>query len=110
MVSNLRAGEYTLAVKESTVGSLEPPVPVKTILDIFPNPSSGSFTIISGSEEEAEIRIYSDSGTLVKAFAVEAGQEMINWLPDGLAAGNYLVALYRENYSAPEVRKVFYLP
>jgi hypothetical protein len=110
MVSNLKAGEYTLAVKESTVGSLEPPVPVKTILDIFPNPSSGSFTIISGSEEEAEIRIYSDSGTLVKAFAVEAGQEMINWLPDGLAAGNYLVALYRENYSAPEVRKVFYLP
>jgi hypothetical protein len=110
MVNNLRAGDYTLAVKEPTVGSFEPNLPEKNTLDIYPNPSSGSFTIISGSETNGEIRIFSDTGTLVRAFPVKAGQDMINWRPEGLSAGNYLVALYRENNPGPEIRKIFYLP
>jgi len=110
LVNDLKAGEYTLAVKESSVGSSEPNLPEKNTLDIYPNPSSGSFTIISGSETGGEIRIYTNTGTLVKAYPVQAGQDLINWMPEGLAAGNYLVALYRENNPGPEIRKIFYLP
>jgi hypothetical protein len=110
IVNNLRAGEYTLAVKESAVGSFEPNLQGKNTLDIYPNPSSGNFTIISGSETDGEIRIYSDTGTFVKAFPMKAGQDLINWRPEGLSAGNYIIALYRENNPGPETRKVFYLP
>jgi len=110
IVDNLKTGEYTLAVKDSGVGSAEPNLPEKIILDIYPNPSSGSFTIISGSEADGEIRIYTNTGTLVKAFPVQAGKDLVNWSPEGLASGNYLVALYRENSPGPEIRKVFYLP
>ncbi|MFA4864636.1 MAG: M1 family aminopeptidase, partial [Bacteroidales bacterium] len=110
IVDNLKTGEYTLAVKDSGVGFAEPNLPEKIILDIYPNPSSGSFTIISGSKADGEIRIYTNTGTLVKAFPVQAGQDLVNWSPEGLASGNYLVALYRENSPGPEIRKVFYLP
>ena len=109
MVNNLKAGEYTLAVKESTVGSFEPNLPKKNTLDIYPNPSYGSFTIISGSETGGEIRIYSDTGMLVKAIPVQAGLDKFNWKPEGLSAGNYIIALLRENDPGPEIRKVIYL-
>jgi hypothetical protein len=110
IVNDIRAGEYTLAVKESTVGSFEPNIPKNNTLDIYPNPSSGNFTIISGSETNGEIRIYSDTGTLVKVFPVQAGRDLINWMPEGFSAGNYFISLYRENSPGPEIRKVFYLP
>jgi hypothetical protein len=110
IVNNLRAGEYTLGVKEPYVGSFEPYLPGKSKLDIYPNPSSGSFTIISGIETNGEIRIYSNTGTLINSFPVQAGRVKINWRPEGLSAGNYLVALYQENNPGPEIRKVFYLP
>ncbi len=35
IVNDLKAGEYTLAVKESAVGSFEPDLPGKTSLDIL---------------------------------------------------------------------------
>jgi hypothetical protein len=110
IVSDLKAGEYTLAVKESGVGISEPGHPGKTTLDIYPNPSSESFTIISGSYDRGEIRIYSDTGSYIKAFPVSAGGDQFHWAPAGLPAGNYVVALYLENNAVPEIRKVFYLP
>jgi len=110
IVDNLKAGEYTLAVKESGLGCAEPIHPQKNNLDIYPNPSTGNFTIISGSETGGEIRIYTGTGTLVKAFTVRAGHDLVNWMPEGLAAGNYLVALYPENAPGPEIKKILYLP
>lgn len=110
IMNDLKAGEYTLAVKESTVGSFEPNLPGKNTLDIYPNPSKGSFTIMSGSETGGEIRIFSDTGMFVKAFRVQAGQDLINWMPEGISAGNYIIAFYRENNPGAETRKVFYLP
>lgn len=110
VVNDLQAGEYTLAVKEAGVGSSELLLPGKNMLEIYPNPSSGNFTIISGSDTGGEIRIYSEKGALVKAIRVTAGLEQITWAPEGLAAGSYLVAFYREGQPVPETRKVFYLP
>jgi hypothetical protein len=110
IVDNLKAGEYTLAVKESGLGSAEPNLPGKSNLDIYPNPSPGNFTIISGSETGGVIRIYTGAGALVKTFPVRAGHDLVNWRPERLAAGNYLVALYPENAPRPEIKKILYLP
>lgn len=110
IVNDLRAGDYTLAVKESVVGVPEPGHPGKTMLDIFPNPSSGCFTIVSASEARGEIRIYSDTGEYVKIFTVKSGRDQVNWVPGNLSAGNYIIALFRENDPVPEIRKAIYLP
>jgi aminopeptidase N len=110
IVTDLKAGEYTLAVKESTVGYLDPVRQDLPALDIYPNPSSESFNIIYCSNTNGEIRIYSENGTLVKSFPFMAGQDLLTWSPGPLAAGNYLVALYKENATSPEIRRVLYLP
>jgi len=110
VVHDLKAGEYTLAVKEAGVGSSELLLPAKNMLEIYPNPSSGNFTIISGSDTGGEIRIYSNTGALVKSIRVTAGLEQITWAPEGMAAGSYLIAFYGEGQPGPEIRKVFYLP
>jgi aminopeptidase N len=110
IVNNLRAGEYTLAVKEPAVRITEPGLHGKTNLDIFPNPSTGSFSIITGSDTKGEIRIYSDTGTYIQSFPVKAGREITNWIPGSLPAGNYFIALFRKNNPAPEIRRAVYLP
>jgi hypothetical protein len=110
VVDDIHAGEYTLAVKESGLGIPGPGIPGKSSLEIYPNPSSGSFTIVSGSDARGEVRIFSDTGMYVTSFSVQAGGDLINWIPGSLSAGNYIIAFYRENDPEPETRKVFYMP
>jgi len=109
-VHNLQPGEYTLAVKQSALSSSEIYPGEKNILDIYPNPSTGDFTIVSGSETGGEIRIYSDTGILVNDFTVPGGREQITWSPEGLATGSYMVAFFCNDLPEPTIRKVFYLP
>lgn len=110
IVNDLKAGEYTLAVRESAVGVSEPVLPGKTALDIFPNPSSTSFSIISDSDDKGEIRIYSDTGAYIQSFQVKAGRDITNWIPGSLPAGKYFIALYLENNPSPEIKRAVYLP
>jgi hypothetical protein len=109
IVNGIRPGEYTLAVKMSGVGTSEPALPGKTSLDIYPNPSSGSFNIVSYSDDKGEIRIYSDTGTYIKAIPVHAGRDQINWVPGDLPSGNYIISLSGDKNPSPEIHKVFYL-
>lgn len=110
LVNDLQAGEYTFAVKEAGVGTSDIRRPKKNSLDVFPNPSSGNFTIISRSQAPGEIRIYNDSGAIVKEFQADAGREQVIWSPEGLAAGSYLVIFSRQGKHGTEIRKVIYLP
>jgi aminopeptidase N len=110
IIDDLKAGEYTLAVKEAGLGISDPEKQGSPVLDIYPNPSSGNFTIVTDSRAGGEIRIFSDSGALVNSFPVGPGREKTTWSPSGLPAGNHLVALYIDGHSVPEIRKVLYLP
>jgi aminopeptidase N len=110
LVHNMLMGEYTLAVKESTVGTSGYLAPERDILKIFPNPSSDGFTIRIDSERNGELRIYSETGQVVKSFLTVGGRGFVTWEPKGAAGGIYQVALYREGYSEPEVRRAVYLP
>lgn len=94
LVSNLHAGEYTLAVKEASVGSYEPALPKKNSLEVYPNPSSGSFVIDAHSSDSGELRIYDASGSHIKSFILQEGQNEVIWTPEGLSAGRYVVCLY----------------
>jgi aminopeptidase N len=109
IVDDLKAGEYTLAVKESGVGSYEPGLPKKNAIKIYPNPSTDGFMLTVYSNTIEELKIFSESGNLVKSFKIDKGENRVNWVPEGLAAGTYLVMLPREN-SSPEICKVVYVP
>jgi hypothetical protein len=103
IVNDLKRGEYTMAVKEAGVGSYEPILPKKNAIEIYPNPSAEGFVITIFSENATELRIYSESGTLVKSFGVEQGENRIGWTPEGIASGTYLVTL------PSETKKIVYL-
>jgi len=109
VVENLQPGEYTLAVKEAGVGSYEPVLPKKNAIEVCPNPSDGGFIITLKSGETGKLRIYNESGILVKSFAVEEGDSRISWMPERLAAGTYLVMLVQDNKQTAEIEKIIYL-
>jgi hypothetical protein len=62
------------------------------------------------SDVNGQLRIFSESGLLVNSCLTYPGESKITWVPEGLAAGTYIVALDQENSSAPEIRKAVYLP
>jgi len=109
IVPGLKTGEYTLAVKEVSVGGLENPSPEKNQLKIYPNPSSDTFEISVEIERAGEIRIVSEQGLLVKSFTVTPERKRWTWNPEGLAAGVYFVSLWKENLSWPLIQKAVYL-
>jgi aminopeptidase N len=110
IVYDLQPGEYTLAVKEAGVGTCEPGASKKNVIEIFPNPSSGRFTIISNCEDGGEIRIFDNTGKMAENFHVRAGQDRISWTPEKMAAGTYMIVLYRDGQPFPDTQKIFYLP
>lgn len=110
IVNDLQPGEYTLAVKESVVGTSGYYLPKKNILEIFPNPSADCYRININSDTRGELRIFNQSGIMVKSFLTQSGETKITWMPEGLAAGIYLVSLSQKNKNEPEIKKAIYLP
>jgi len=109
VVNDFKAGEYTLAVKEAGVGGSELLLPKKNAIKIYPNPSADCFIITVIINSTGELGIYNESGVMVKSFSLMPGTNQINWRPEGLAAGNYMMALLGENHLTPEVIKAVYL-
>ena len=93
LIPDLKAGEYTLAVKEAGVGTYEPGIPKKNCIEVYPNPSSGSFMIQAKSNSDGELRIYQETGSLIRTFNIQAGNNNIKWTPEGISAGRYVVSL-----------------
>ena len=110
LVHDFQMGEYALAVKESTVGTTGQDLPQKNLLNIYPNPSTDGFSIRINNNEDGELRIYDENGQMVKSFFAMAGQCLINWIPEGLAGGTYIVAFYERSQVEPEVKMAVYLP
>ena len=110
LVNDLRAGEYTLAVKEAGVRTSGFLLPKKNALEIFPNPSTDGYRIKVNNAAPGELRIFNENGTLVKSFMVQSGESEFTWVPENLAAGTYLVAYSQKNKSEAEIKKAVYLP
>jgi len=109
LVDNLQAGEYTLAVKEAGVGTSGHIIPNKNAIEIFPNPSTEGFMIIVNTDSEEILKIYNDTGVLVKSIGLKQGKNNILWTPEGLPSGTYLVVLTQNNEANPLVQKAIYL-
>ncbi|NTV85034.1 MAG: T9SS type A sorting domain-containing protein, partial [Bacteroidales bacterium] len=110
LVENLQAGEYTLAVKEYSVGSLETKPSKKNGIEVYPNPSSDSFNIFVKSEHKGEIRINNETGQIVDILTVVKGENKINWKPENLGAGNYYLQLVINGFPESEAKKMVYSP
>jgi hypothetical protein len=109
LVENLQAGEYTLAVKEFGVGSKEPGASKKNVIEVWPNPSSGSFSISVNSITEGELNIINQAGVIIKTFALKEGENRIHWRPEDLAAGNYILKLIHVDEPVIITKKVIYI-
>jgi hypothetical protein len=110
LVNDIQPGEYTFAVKEAVVGTSDRIHSKKNALEVYPNPSSGDFTIICRAKTGGEIRIFSDTGELIKVIEVHNGKEQVNWSPEGQVPGSYFIALYQDGQAEPVIYKVIYLP
>lgn len=109
-VENMQPGEYAMAVKEAAVGTSGHLLPPKARLQVFPNPSSGSYRISVNGDSNGELKIFSESGKLVKSFITDTGKAQFTWVPAGLSAGTYVVAFYQKSKAEPEIQKAIYLP
>jgi aminopeptidase N len=109
LVPDLRPGEYTLAVWNPHVGVPEEENPKHGSLKIYPNPSSNSFSILSGYNGKAKISIYSSNGSEVDTFFLQKGPEEVTWSPDKLPSGHYTVCLYSGNDLLLDRQKAIYM-
>jgi aminopeptidase N len=103
IVSNLQPGEYTLAVKEAGVGTYEPNLPKKNDINVYPNPSKDSFIITVNAVKPETLKIFNEGGILVKSIKLKQGENRVEWVPEGLPMGTYLVSLQNES------KKIVYL-
>lgn len=87
-VENLQKGEYTLAVCDDTFVGLEMQTEkVKTGMNIFPNPSSGSFRI--DTSQPGFLNFYNLSGSLLESHKLE--KNSFTWNPSNGESGTILV-------------------
>ncbi len=108
IVNDLRPGDYTLAVKEAAVGTSDRNHSKKNALEIFPNPSTDGFVIMVDSDSAEILKIYNDGGILVKTISINQGVSQVNWTPENLPSGNYLVTIPQKKGKA-EVKKIVYI-
>ncbi|MBP6871967.1 MAG: M1 family metallopeptidase [Bacteroidales bacterium] len=109
-VDDIQPGEYTLAVRETGVGIGSHTWEQAETLAVFPNPSGGSFTISTDSDKGGELRIYSDSGTMVRSMTVHPGKKKIKWTPGNIAAGSYYVTFHEAGRNTSESVTIIYSP
>jgi hypothetical protein len=108
-VNDFHPGEYTLAVKETGVGTGKTDTPpAHKSLIVFPNPSNDSFTIETDSETGGKLNIYSDTGSMVKSLVIPAGKKRTKWSPGSLPAGNYYVSFVQPGHMSSETIKLIY--
>lgn len=97
VLNNLKLGQYTLAVIDTTVVAIDEPFQTEnSSVRIYPNPSHGTFVVeTSDKGEELLIDICDSTGrTIRKGIPMSSGEQLRVDLPDG----NYLLkAIFRKS-------------
>ena len=82
---------YTIEILNCmTSSSLDP---AKENISIYPNPTSGAFSIIS--ENASQAKIFDLNGTSLQEFSISAGQNKLD--SRKLVAGIYFITIYHES-------------
>ena len=89
-------GEYTLAVRETQVGTPESVADKVNLLNVYPNPTSDTFRITVDTWNNNHLGIYDASGKVLEEFVLGPGQTSITWTPGQLPAGAYFIILKSE--------------
>jgi hypothetical protein len=69
--------------------------PVNSIIGIYPNPSSGKFTVKNLTSEESILKIFSADGKLVNEYKLTDNETLIN---SSLSQGIYTAIIENENH------------
>jgi len=94
-LDSVPVGQYTFANGKSTVlVGIEDETAASDAMKIYPNPSSGSFTVeLTPSFEKQYLNIYDIQGKMVKQITLGPGQQTYIIETPDLKNGTYIVAL-----------------
>jgi len=100
----LRPGEYTLGIGDrSAVGAI--PDLSKPSIEIYPNPATDSFTVISPDNSQYSRYIFYDTqGKIIRRGEIAHQNTTISTL--GLARGNYVLKIYSASDGNEFTRKI----
>ena len=93
ITQNLQQGEYVLGIGKPFQSGLNEVLPIKNkMMEIFPNPNSGEFTIkLNDVNEDVVANIYSQTSMLVDSFPIAQQKQLTHCKRKELKAGNYLI-------------------
>jgi len=94
-LDSLPNGQYTFAVGVSHVVGIATVAPAEEYLKVFPNPSSGSFTINVAAANSAQyLYVYNIEGKLIQQVTVTPGQNSCILNGSSWKNGTYLLTLW----------------
>ncbi|MDL2241059.1 hypothetical protein LJC69_05485, partial [Bacteroidales bacterium OttesenSCG-928-K22] len=80
--NDLKSGEYTLAVIDSTINSISSNYNDNILLNVYPNPSKSSFNIVFEQDiNNQHLIVYDSLGRKIKNFILNKESSIINWTP-----------------------------
>jgi len=92
---NVIPGEYALGIICVQNNILETTPKNTNIMNVFPNPSKGQFTIeIEKEFSNGKINIFNSLGKLIETIKLENGQRKVQWTPNGQSSGVYIIQLF----------------
>ena len=93
--ANAMIGEYALAIGEPGQSGIYQSFIGLKVLDVFPNPSKNSFSIINQSQVDGWARIVDINGRPLESFELKSGVQKI-WNAEQVASGIYFMEFYSE--------------
>jgi len=107
---SIRKGEYTFAIWDWNLYNAIDEVhsSKNKLLNVYPNPSNDSFTIAFSFNTKGSLRIINTSGQTIKTFEVKPEQTQLNWKPNSLKSGIYIIELLNKNNNIIERKKVIF--
>ena len=110
IVPDLQLGEYTLAVWDTQVNVPEKQDNERGKLNIYPNPSGTSFSILHDYPGKARISIYTSGGREVRSFHVDKNTNKLVWDPEDLPSGTYAICLFSADEDLIDRQMAIYVP